>query len=321
MLKTCKLVVWGALVCVMTACEKTEESIPVTVNAPMPAFIKQEGELFVLRHDKIRLELSPRMGGRVSSLKYDQHELLVTREQNPLKYHLWGSVLWSSPQSDWSWPPVEVLDHKPYDVTIEADRLVMTSAIDPKTGYQFVKSFTRVPGAEAVRLGYRIYNRNTEARDVAAWELTRVPPSGMTFFPGGERGVESGIFYPLKLKIEKGIVWFACIHKYLQQDHHKLMTDGNEGWLAHVDREHILVKQFPDVPAEKIAKNEGEIELFVNAERSYLELQQQGPLTRLEPGDYLEWDVVWHVTRLPEGLAVESGSEKLVSFARGLLLD
>ncbi len=320
MLNACKPILWGLLCVLLIACEKAEQAVPVTHKAPMPDFVQVQGELFVIQHQDLRLELMPRMGGRIASLKYGAHEFLVTRDQHPhIRHHLWGSVLWTSPQDDWGWPPVDVLDHLPYEVTIEADRLLMTSGIDPKTGYQVVKSFQPLPGENAIKLGYRIYNHNPEPRHVAPWELTRVPPAGLTFFPQGEKAAESGIFYPLKLHKQDDIVWFVCKEKYLQNDHHKLMIDSKGGWMAHADRGHLLVKQFPDVPTAKIAPNEGEIEIFVNAERTYLELQQQGALVELQPGDYLDWEVVWHLRSLPKGLVPEKGSPQLLQLVHDIV--
>ena len=320
MLNACKPMLWGLLACLLVACDKAENAIPVTHKAPMPDFVQVQGEVFIIQHQDLRLELMPRMGGRLASLKYGTHEFLVTRDQHPqIRHHLWGSVFWTSPQDDWGWPPVDVVDYLPYEVTIEADRLVMTSGIDPKTGYQVVKSFQPVEGQNAVRLGYRIYNHNPEVRRVAPWELTRVPPAGLTFFPQGDRGVESGIFYPLKLQHQDNVVWFVCHEKYLQNDHHKLMTDSKEGWIAHTDRGYLLVKQFPDVPTERIAPNEGEIEIFVNAERTYLELQQQGSLIELQPGKYLDWEVIWHLRPLPPKLVPKVGDPQLLEMVRELV--
>jgi hypothetical protein len=321
MLKVCRPVT-TAFVAVMVigliaSCDRMETPVDVALNAPIPEFATQQGNDFLITHGNITMKLKPMLGGRVASLKHQSHELLVPESKSD--YMLWGSVLWSSPQADWGWPPVAVLDSQPYQVTIEPDELVFTSAVDPKTGYQFERRFAVVPGKEALRLGYRIYNRSDVEKAVAPWEVTRVPPAGITFFPKGEGVIESGIFYPLTVETINGIVWYPYDLKKLQNDHHKLLSDGSEGWLAHTHNGYLFIKQFEDVTPDRIATNEAEIELFANAEKTYIELEQQGEIVTLQTNEYLDWEVIWHIKKLPAGLAASVGSEELVNYVRELV--
>lgn len=316
MLSARNLFLW-CVCCLTAACDMSKEPLVVTMNAPMPEFATRQGDLFYITHGDIKLTLKPMIGGRISSLTYQSQEILLTQEHS--NNTLWGSVLWSSPQKDWNWPPVEVLDSKPYSVRVEQNELVFTSDVDKKTGYQFVKSYGVVPDIEALRIVYRIINRSDEVKEVAPWEVTRVPPSGITFFPKGEGGFDSGIFYPLAVETIDDIVWFKYDAKKMQEDHHKLLCDGREGWLAYTNRGYLFVKQFEDVPRELIAPTEGEIELFANAEKTYMELEQQGKISRLQPDEYLDWEVIWHVKKLPEEISAEVGSTALVQMVRNLV--
>ena len=92
------------------------------------------------------------------------------------------------------------------------------------------------------------------------------------------------------------------------------MTDGAEGWLAYAGDDYLLVKVFEDVPAEMNAPGEGEIELYAGGEGAYIELEQQGYLTTLMPGEALEWRVVWAL----ESLAREPDRYQLTERARAL---
>lgn len=299
----------------VTGCDQSGSELSVSHNtATPPAFVMQQGNDFVVEHGAIQLGLKPLIGGRVASLKYNGHELMKT--QDPARNVLWGGVFWSSPQSDWGWPPIEAHDSKPYKVTVDADSLLFTSQTDPRTGFKISKRFSVIPGSEALRFHYRIYNHSQETRSIAPWEITRLKPGGITLYPKGEEGYQSGIFYLLPVVERDGIVWQKYNMQNLQKDHHKLMADGSEGWLAYVNEGYLIIKQFEDVPVAKTAPGEGEIELFVGAERSSMELQQQGPLTSLKAGEYLEWDVVWHVHKVPEGIPLKEGSEALVSYIR-----
>lgn len=320
MVKACKIAAFLAAVTMIGACDKSGQDRSDEVADALPAFVEQRGDKYLIKQGELVMEVNPAVGGRISSVKYGNQEILIT--SNLTNSMLWGSVLWSSPQSDWTWPPVDVLDNKPYRGSVANNRLILTSDVDEKTGYQFVKSYgissTR---SDAFAINYRIYNHSDVAKLVAPWELTRVPTSGIVFFPTGEKKLESGIFYPLVVQEIGDISWFLYDAEKIRDDHHKMMTDGKEGWLAYSDRGYILIKEFDDVPVERIANNEGEIELFTDAKKTYLEIQQQGPTKMLEPGEHLEWEVVWHIKKLPSEIPVTVGSDDLVNYVRYVLED
>ena len=41
----------------------------------------------------------------------------------------------------------------------------------------------------------------------------------------------------------------------------------------------------------------------------------------LQPGEHLDWEVTWHVKKLPPDISVSVGSEELVDYVRYLLSD
>lgn len=321
MVKACKFNVFISavvLVASLAACSKTEQQTTSPDVKSLPAFIQQQGSQYAIKQGELTMEIDPAVGGRIASVKYQQHEILLTADQ--INTLWWGSVLWSSPQNDWNWPPVETLDSKPYSVSVEGNRLVLTSGVDERTGYQFVKRYGISDSTNhAFAITYSIYNRSDQVKTVAPWELTRIPTRGIVLFPTGERAMESGIFYPMDIQQMGEISWFSYDTKKIRRDHQKLMTDGKEGWIAYVDRGHLLVKAFADVPAHAIADNEGEIELFADEKKTYLEIQQQGVITTLQPGEHLDWDVIWYVKKLPNELSVDMGSEELVGYIRQIV--
>src|SRR5690625_7425598 len=95
-----------------------------------------------------------------------------------------------------------------------------------------------------------------------------------------------------------------------------MMTDGAEGWLAYVNDGIVLIKEFADVPAALNVPGEGEIEIYTNAAKTYLEIEQQGPLTELDPGESLSWHVSWHLSALPEGVDAQVGDQEEVAWHR-----
>lgn len=308
----CKACLFFALSASLIACDSRTPH-----TGDLPAFITQKGQVYRLTQGQTQLEISANVAGRISSLKVDGTELLLTADQT--ENLIWGSVFWSSPQSEWSWPPIVALDSAPYQVSVVNNRLVFTSKLDPVTGYQFVKSYGINHDKKCVSIIYSIYNHSSLEKNVAGWEVTRFRPAGMAFFPQGNTESSSGIFYPLAVEHKGDITWAQYDVSQLTKNHHKLMTDGKEGWIAYQNAGKLLVKEFADVPVELIVSGEGEIELFANVEKTFWEIDQQGVMTKLAPGEHLEWEVLWHTRTLPASVPAEVGSDDLVSYVRGVL--
>lgn len=283
----------------------------------LPEFCKQDGNRLYIKQGKLRMEIMPKIGGRVSSLKYEGHEILVPIV-NLDKITDWGTVFWSSPQAEWGWPPLDTLDSKPYTLGSNEDRLILTSDVDKKTGYQFTKTY--MPnGNDRINVTYRITNHNDQEKNVAPLEVTRLPPSGDLFYPRGDTDPISGIFYPLDVQNIGDLTWYHYDAKKIRTDHHKVMQDGKEGWVAYVSKGYLLVKEFNDNPPAAIAPDEREIELFTHVEHIFIEMKHQGALTTLLPGEHLEWTVIWHVKKLPEDLIKNPEPAALANYVRSLL--
>jgi hypothetical protein len=169
----------------------------------------------------------------------------------------------------------------------------------------------------AVSIDYTLRNRGNAPRRVAPWQNTRVRPNGLTFFPSTQPA------YPqssLKLEPVNGVVWFH--HEPARfTESQKLLADGAEGWVAHVDGPLVFVKAFPDVPPEAQAPQEGEIIIYVHGSGRFVEVEQQGAYVELGPGAASNWTVRWLVRRLPPDLVAQPGSAELLSFVRALVLD
>jgi hypothetical protein len=304
-----------ALGCALFACDSSQKN---AVNATsLPEFVTHKGHIYTITQGQAKLDISANIAGRMSSLKVDGFELLLTADK--VSNTVWGSTFWTSPQSEWNWPPIDLLDEAAYSVSVADNRIVFTSKTDPKTGYQFIKSYGINAEKKCISIVYSIYNNSSVEKNVAGWEVTRLLPAGMTFFPQGNTESNSGIFYPLAVEHVGDITWAKYQPQNLLQNHHKLMTDGKEGWVAYVNAGKLLVKEFTDVPVELIVAGEGEIELFANVEKTFWEVDQQGVMTKLAPGEHLDWEVRWHTRSLPENLPATLGSNDLVNYVRGVL--
>lgn len=276
--------------------------------------------VYSIKVGNAEMQVNPLIGGRITSLKLDGQEFLTGKEVNEVN---WGSTLWPSPQSVWSWPPPPVLDSQPYSVAVNGNVLKMVSQKDPRLGLVVTKEFSGDTKEGSFTLKYSITNRADTAQKVAPWEVTRVRTDGIAFFPFGEGERRGGL---LPFLIEKdGISWFQYQEDRLPvKGDRQIYSDGSDGWMAQINDRTLLVKKFPDVPFEKNAPKEGEIELYASPvvpDKSYVEIEHQGPYDELQPGETSVWQVTWYIRKLPASIDVKPANPKLVDYVRKLLAD
>jgi len=273
----------------------------------------KDGRYIITLQNQV-LEIDSAVGGRISSLTLDGEEILIGKDINPAN---WGSTFWPSPQSAWNWPPPAALDNLAYTASVENQVLKLVSPTDPKLGYVFTKEISGNSQKLSFTIKYTITNKTTQTQQVAPWEITRVKPNGLTFYPTGP-GEKSGTLAPYT-EDKAAITWFNYQESKIPPEHLKLFADGAEGWLAQVNQGKILVKQFPDVPAGKAAPAEGEIEIYSARTKNYIEIEQQGIYAELLPGAATTWEVTWYLRKLPVNIEAKSGNTALAAYVRKLL--
>ncbi len=230
----------------------------------------------------------------------------------------YGSTFWTSPQSAWNWPPPDSFDTSPYAAAGSDADLRFTGPPDSNAGAQIGKHFMAADATQSVGAEYRI---TAVARDgmFAPWEITRLGPGGLTFYPtGGDAPRAGGGFSLPPTQTAAGCTWYQHPGSAPGADQ-KLLADGSGGWLAHVAGDVVLVKKFADVPAGMAAPGEAEIELFVDGRGRYVEVEEQGAYQPVPAGQTLTWPVTWIVRRLPAALDATAGSPDLVAFVQSLV--
>ncbi len=112
-----------------------------------------------------------------------------------------------------------------------------------------------------------------------------------------------------------GITWYRYVPE-LVTGHQKLFRNGSEGWLTHANKGVLFVKQFCELGTDQEAPGEAEIEIYANKDRTYIELENQGPYTTLSPGESIGWIVKWFVRKIPDSILVKTGNKNLTDFVR-----
>jgi hypothetical protein len=250
----------------------------------------------VLEIGSLRFEVAPRHGARISSLRCHGRELLWLRGASNFA-DATGSTFWPSPQR-WPWPPPAELDREPYELRRSpSGALVLASRPHVATQLQVTKTFTALPAREAIEVAYAMTNVGEEPVSWAPWEITRVPAAGRAFWPtGAERFGADG----MPTRSSRGHTW--C-EPSAARGEAKLFADGSGGYLAYVEGGYLLVKSFADITPSQAAPGEAEIELYVNPDHSYVELEQQGAYTSITPGESVTWRVTWFARQLPGSIA------------------
>jgi hypothetical protein len=275
--------------------------------------------LWRLVFGEARLEVDPRLAGRITSLSLGQREVLTGPDVHADN---WGSSFWISPQDAWGWPPPAEIDTSPYESTLRGNLLeligppVSTGAI---AGLSITKRISASGELGVACIEYEIFNRSGRAQEVAGWEITRVPRDNLHFFPEGKPGEVKKFQDLLPLASAGQVAWLKYDADRMTRD---LLVgrDGAEGWLGSVCDDLLFVKQYPEVAEGEAAPGEAEVLIFLNGESAYVELEAQSALRRLEPGQSLAWSVRWYVRQLPAELVARVGSTELVDFARSILL-
>jgi hypothetical protein len=190
----------------------------------------------------VTLTVDASRGGKIVSYKYKDTEILSqTRMPNSF-----GSTFWTSPQSEWNWPPVPEYDTKPFNAEVTDGKLVLTGEKSKRFGYKVRKEFVADTKDNAIVITYTLVNESGETRKVAPWEISRVPNGGILFFDAKEVTPANNMA-GLPFVYEKKAAWYVLDEDRVNR---KINADG-KGWLAFCDKGLLFVKKFPDLkPAE-----------------------------------------------------------------------
>jgi hypothetical protein len=241
--------------------------------------------------------------------------LLTGPSTDPVDF---GATFWTSPQSLWNWPPPESFDTTPFIVSGSDASLSFTGPVNADFGMRIAKRFVAGQTGAAVEAVYRITSAAGDGM-YAPWEITRLGPGGLTFYPTGADAPRAGGGFALPpTTTAAGCTWYQHPGTAPGVDQ-KLLADGAGGWLAHVAGDVVLIKKFADVPLGMAAPTEAEIEIFVDGRGRYVEVEEQGAYQPVPAGQTLSWPVTWIVSALPSGLVTSAGNPDLVTFVQSLV--
>ena len=285
----------------------------------------QNGNLWTLGFGNITFQADADVAGRIITFSIDGVNLLTDSSVDGLNY---GSSFWLSPQN-WPWPPPASFNTSPYSARLEGNVIVM-DASDDYNGLRVTKRFWANEANQVVTIEYILTNDGGGNAQVAPWEVTRVYPGGLSFFPQGPGGVVDSGRTALTMTTSDSVRWYTYSSAITTD--HKSNEDGAEGWLAHIScgagleaacgrtgQSPVFIKAFLDIPASSFAPGEADIEIYANGGNTYIELENQGAYETIPPGGSISMTVHWYLRYLPANTA-PSPSTDLANFVRGVIL-
>lgn len=294
-----------------TTADASGNDAPAMLATPV-----MRGDRCVFELGMLTMEIASGEGARITSLELTGSQLLSGMDVNATNY---GSTFWTSPQTDWSWPPIAAIDNAAFSfVDAPDDQCALEGAVvddmsHPKvSGVRIAKRWSADAAANAIDVQYSIENTGSAMTQLAPWEITRVPADGLTFYESDS--APSGDKQPPTM-MATGCVWVE--HSASVPIDSKLFGDA-KGWIAHVNAGGVLLlKVFADVAAGQAAPGEGEVEIYTGA--GYIEVEDQGSYDPIEAGATRGWSVRWYARALPSSVMASAGSSTLVDYVHGLL--
>ena len=242
-----------------------------------------EGSKYSITAGDLTMTVDAGQGAKILSFQYKDKEVL-SQLQRP---NAFGSTFWTSPQVEWNWPPVPEYDTKPFTAEQKDGALVLTGQESPRYHYRIRKEFR--PADNCIEVKYSIINEAAVERKIAPWEISRVPSEGVIFFDATPETITPIGLLPVSF--EDGASWYLVDEARANR---KINADGS-GWYAYANDGLVLVKSFEDIDGTQPAPKEAEIQVYVNAGKTYIELEAQGRYTSLKPGESVSWTSRWYL--------------------------
>lgn len=268
-------------------------------------------EIITLKNNKIELQVTPDIGGRVLSFSLrDKNNFLklgeeVKKNPNPTvnaeagNIGYFGHEMWVGPQSAWwtqqkvnserlasqaIWPPDPYLSlGKNKIIAQSAEHLVLEGLESPVSGVQLQKTYSFLKDRPN-SLKLDVTTRNIRAEHVAwdIWFNTRVDTETDVYVPvSGMWAVRvdhltDELIAPLAYRLEQGIFSLDILPppEGKTSRRGKVFLQPSLGWMAGFKHEQAFIIQFQLQPRNAIHPQQGQVEL-------YLDYQTENPAAGL----------------------------------------
>jgi len=284
------------------------------VNASTePDYLDWGWTALVLNNDLITLAVVPDIGARV--MQYDlgeNHSIFVneaelgklyTPSSNSTWHNYGGYKTWPAPQERWNWPPPPNLDFGIYESQIQgsADSASVFSS-GPKERWKtpdlrFERRLTIYRNTSRVKVEQTLINEGTRIQTWSVWDVTqqivnhpgeRDYDNFWVYFPinPDSRYGSSGVRTSASSDAWRGEVAPGVYGVRFRPEGKKIFADSHRGWVGYVDeRDGVAYFKVFAVHTDLSYPDEGaRVEVWINNNPLYLEVEVLGPMTELAPG-------------------------------------
>jgi hypothetical protein len=286
----------------------------------------QRGGLDVLEFGSLQFAVNPAIGCRIVSFKLDGDELLTSATVNST---YWGSSLWTSPVTDWlgldNGLPPAALDRDPYVATVSATGVITATSLAVTIGsktFTVTKVFTADIPNQAVVIDYKIKNTGANTFSIAAWEVTRVFPGGLTFFQTGTTMEPNKGGQVMQFQQALGDTWYDNTTLVAGNGDSQSFFDTPGGYLAHdapnSKGDLLFIKTFPVVTVAMSPPGQLPAAIYADDPPDYEEVEDHSAYSSIAPGATYTQTVRWYLRRLPVGTDRSAGSAALVAAVKAV---
>ena len=122
---------------------------------------------YLLELGPYALEVDPSDGARIVTFALEGKNVVLSRSESTEAY---GSSFWTSPQSDWRWPPPIELDKLAWAARVDGSRLELVSQRVPALELSVRQVIGPAPDGQGVVIDYTTINEGAAPRRVAPWQ-------------------------------------------------------------------------------------------------------------------------------------------------------
>ena len=214
-----------------------------------------------------------------------------------------GHRLWHAPETR---PRTYAPDNGPVEHEWDGETLTLRG-LERENGLEKEMMVTLDRSAPRVMVRHRITNRGPWAVELAPWSISVMAPGGRAILPHAEYRPHPDSLNPAGPLV----LWYYTDmsdsrwnwgRRYIQLRQDPAATSAQKvgflntkGWAAYVLEGDAFVTRFPYIPDARYPDYGCNIQTFTNSEM--LEMETLGPLSRIEPGGFVDHDEIWELRR------------------------
>ena len=270
-------------------------------------------DALVMGNGLITVATMPSIGARIMQYDLGDHSSIFVNEDEVGKlyeprsnspWHNYGGYkVWPAPQDRWGWPPPPILDFGKYEGVIDQTSTdsVSVSVSSPverwKTpNLRFKRRTTIYRGTSRVKVEQTIINEGESVDSWSVWDVTQqiVHHQGerdfdnfWVYFPinPDSRYGSRGVRVSAESDAWKGEVAAGIFGVQFLPENKKIFADSHQGWICYVDEQEgrAYAKTFDLFPGESYPDQGAHVEVWINGDPLYLEVEVVSPVVELAP--------------------------------------